>query len=101
MAEVNYWQPLKTIISCELFIIIIIIFINFFWRVFSECTEAITTSLVPLEIILPEKCAFIIGFSYNVWTTMRSLDGSLADDVLADAILIAPLPPIQPIMQGR
>ena len=39
-----------------------------FFTVFSECTEAITTSLIPLDTILPEICAFIIGFSCNVWT---------------------------------
>ena len=44
-------------------IIIIIFMINFFRRVFSEYTEAITTSFIPLEIILPEKYAFIIDFS--------------------------------------
>ena len=64
--------------------------------VFSECTDAITTSLIPLDIILPEKCAFIIGFSYTVWTIMRSLSGSLANGVLADTIQIPPRPPIPP-----
>ena len=44
------------------------------------------TSLIILEIILPEERAFIIGFSCTVWTKMRSLAGSLADGVLADAI---------------
>ena len=57
MAEDTYWRPLKTVVSCDLFIIIIIIIfiiviINFFRRVFSQCTEAIT---VPLETILPEE----------------------------------------------
>ena len=51
-----------------------------------ECTKSITTSLIPLETILPEICAFIIGFSCTVWTKMRSLAGSLADGVLPDAI---------------
>ena len=48
-----------------LIIIILIIFIiNFFilW-VFSEYTEAVTTSLLPIDAILPENCTFIIGFS--------------------------------------
>ena len=74
MVEVSFWQLLKTIVSCDLFIIIIIILIiiiNFFRRVFSECTEAITTSL--LETILLEECSFFIGFSCTVWTKMRSL----------------------------
>ena len=56
----------------------------------------ITTSLIPLETILPEECAFIIDFSCLVWTKMRSLAGSLADGVLADAILNPPCPPILP-----
>ena len=47
----------------------------------------IATSFVPLDIILLEICAFIIGFSSTVWTKMRSLAGSLADGVLADAQL--------------
>ena len=64
--------------------------------VFSECTEAITTALIPLETIVPEKCAFNIGFSCTVWTKMRSLTGSLADGVLADAFLIPPHSPILP-----
>ena len=46
--------------------------------------------------ILPEICACIIGFTCTVWTKMRSLAGSLADGVLADAILIPPRPPIPP-----
>ena len=75
IAEVSFWRPLKTVISCDLFIIIIIIIfiINFFKRAFSECTEAITISLIPLESILPEEYAFIIGFSCTVWTKMRYL----------------------------
>ena len=40
--------------------IIFIIIINFFRRIFSECTEVLATSLIPLETILPEECAFII-----------------------------------------
>ena len=54
------------------------------------------TPPIPLDTILPEICAFMIGFSYTVWTKMRSLAGSLADGVLADAILIPPCPPIPP-----
>ena len=52
----------------------IIFNINFFRRVFSEYTEVITASLIPLET---ENCAFIIGCSCTVWTKMRSLAGSL------------------------
>ena len=94
MVEVNFWRPLKTIVSCDLFIIIFII--NFFRLVFSEYTEANATSLIPLDTIHSEKCVFIIGFSCTVWTKMRSLAGSLADGVLADTILILPRPPIPP-----
>ena len=60
-----------------LLFIIIIIIINFFRRVFSEYTEANVTSLIPQDTILPEICAFINGFSYTVWTKVRSLAGSL------------------------
>ena len=79
MAEVSSWRPLKTIVSCDIFIIIIIIIIiiQFFGRVFSECTEANATSLILLDNILPEKCAFVIGFSCTVWTKMFSLAGSM------------------------
>ena len=45
---------------------------HFRW-VFSECTEAISSSLIPLDIILPVIGAFIIGFSCTEWTIMRSL----------------------------
>ena len=72
LAEVNFWRTLKTVVSCDLFIIIIII-INFFRRVFSEYTGANATSLIPIDTVLPEICAFIIGFSCTVWTKMRSL----------------------------
>ena len=82
--EVNFWRPPKTIVSCDLFIIIIII-INFFRRVLSECS---------LHHLSPIFLRFIIGFSCTVWTKMRSLTGSLADGVLADAILFLPRPPI-------
>ena len=48
IVEVNFWHPLITVVSCDLFItIIIIIIIHFFRRVFSECTEVIATSLIP------------------------------------------------------
>ena len=47
--------------------------------------------------ILPEICAFFIGFSCTVQTKMRSLACSLATDcVLANTILISPCPPIPP-----
>ena len=54
-------------------VIIIIIIIIFFRRVFSKYTEAIATSLVPLVTNFPEICAFIIGFSFTVWTKIRPL----------------------------
>ena len=63
---VNFWHPPKKVVSSNLFIMLIII--NFFRRVFSEYTEAVTTSLIQLDIILPEICAFIIGFSCTLWT---------------------------------
>ena len=57
---------------------------------FSQSVLKQITSLIPLGTILPEKCAFIIGFSCTVWTKMRSLAGSLVDGVLGDIILIPP-----------
>ena len=60
------------------FFIIYIIITNFFRRVFSE----FTTSLTPLETILPEECAFIIGFNCTMWTKMRSFALSIADSAL-------------------
>ena len=69
---------------------------NFFRQAFSEYTKVITTSLIPLVTILPEECAFIIGFSSSLWTKMRSLDDSLADGVLAYTNLI-PSRPLIPL----
>ena len=53
-------------------------------------------ALIPLDTIFPEKCAFIIGFSFTLGTKMRSLASSLADGVLADVILILTRTPIPP-----
>ena len=53
----------------------------------SDYTEAIATSLIPLDTIVPEIYAFIIGFSCTVWTKLRTLAGLLADCVLAILIL--------------
>ena len=47
--------------------------IIFFRRVFSECTEAVATSLIPLFTDFTEIFVFIIGFSFTVWTNMRLL----------------------------
>ena len=55
-----------------------------------------TTSLMQLDTILREICAFIIGFSCTVWTKMGSLAGSLAYSVLADAIIISTCPLLPP-----
>ena len=59
-------------------------------KVFSEYSEAVTTSLVPLDTVLPEIFAFNLGFSFTLWTKMKP------DGVLADAILIPARPPIPP-----
>ena len=75
---------------------IFIVIINYFRWVFSEYTETNAASLIPLDTILAEICAFIIVFSCTVWTKMRPLAGSLAYGVLADAFLIPPRPPILP-----
>ena len=59
--------------GCTVLLLLIIIII-FFSRVYSECTEVSATSLVPLVIInFPEICAFMIDFSFTVWTKMRPL----------------------------
>ena len=49
------------------------IIINFFRRFFSKYTEAVTTSLIQIDVILPEICAFIVAFSCTVCTTMKFL----------------------------
>ena len=67
----QFLVPAKNVFSCDFFIIIIMIIKHFFRLVFSEYTEANTTSLIPLDTILPEIFAFIIGFSFTVWTKMR------------------------------
>ena len=86
MAENSFWRPLKTVVTCDLFIMIIIIIIviiifiiSIFGRVFSECTEAINISLIPLKTILPEEYALIIGFRFTLLTKMQCFDGSIAD----------------------
>ena len=55
-----------------LLVIIIVIMIIFFIRVFSECTEAIATSLTPLVTDFTEICSFINGFNFTVWTKKSS-----------------------------
>ena len=47
---------------------IIIIIIHFFAQVFSECTEVVATSLIPLVTNFPGISSLIIGFSFTVWT---------------------------------
>ena len=54
------------------FLLLVIIIIHFFAQVFSECTEAVATSLIPLVTNFPGICAFIIGFSFTVWWTKKS-----------------------------
>ena len=49
-------------------VIIIIIIMHFFRRVLTECTEAVATSLISLLTNFPEISAFIIGFSFTLWT---------------------------------
>ena len=41
---------------------------NFLARFFLDCTEAVASSLITLVTNFPEICAFIIGFSFTVWT---------------------------------
>ena len=56
----------------------------------------VATSLISLDTILPEICTCIVGFSCTLWTIMRSLAGSLAGIVLADALLFFPQQPVPP-----
>ena len=53
-------------------------------------SPSILANATSLDTILPEICAFIVCFSCTVWTIMRSLVGTLAEGVLAGAILIPP-----------
>ena len=67
MAEVSPWRPIKTAVSCGLFIVIIIIIIfiviiNFFRPVFSECTVVIT-SLVLFWFVIELLLLVIQGYS--------------------------------------
>ena len=66
------------------------VIINFFEQVLYECTEGIVTSLITLDIILSDICAYIIGFSCTVWTKMRSFAYPLADGVVHAAISFSP-----------
>ena len=50
------------------------------------------TSLIQLVTNYPEIYAFIIGFSFTVWTKKKALVGSLTDGMQADTILIPPHP---------
>ena len=71
IAEVNFWRPPKTVVSCDLFTN------NYHNHLlqtgFSEYMEVIATSLIPLVTNFPEICAFINGFSFTVWAKMRPL----------------------------
>ena len=58
----------------------------------SNLKSTITFPAFVSYAILPEICAFIVGFSFTVWTKMRSLRVC----VLADAILIPARPPTPP-----
>ena len=62
---ISFFHLLVNDFSVIIIIIIIIFIINFFIRVFSEYTEAVTTSLIPIDSIIPEICTFIVGFSYT------------------------------------
>ena len=42
-------------------------------NLFSECTEAIATSIILLVTSFPEIFVFMIGFSFTVWTKMMPL----------------------------
>ena len=96
VAEVNFWCPPKTVVSCDLFIIIIIIIIfNFFRRVFSKCTEAIATSLINNEpmLICSTHAAGIVQHTfcwrYNSYNCMvATLGTSIAKFWISPSFLI-------------
>ena len=69
---ISFFHLLVNGFSVIIIIMIIIFIINFFIRVFSEYTEAVTTSLIPIDATIPEICTFIVGFSCTAWTKMRS-----------------------------
>ena len=52
-----FMAPAKTFISCDL-----MEYKQLLQTVFSKCTEMITTSLIPLDINLPDICAFYHWF---------------------------------------
>ena len=60
-----------------IFLVIIIFIINFVIRVFLEYIETVTTSLIPIDAILPVICTFIFSFSCTAWTKMSSLRPNL------------------------
>ena len=70
---ISFFHLLVNVFSVIIIIIIIFIIINFFIWVFLEYTEAVTTSLIPIDAIIPEICSFNVGFSCTAWTKMRSL----------------------------
>ena len=53
---ISFFHLLVNGFSVIIIIIIIIFIINFFIQVFSEYTEAVTTSLIPIDAIIPEIC---------------------------------------------
>ena len=58
---ISFLHLLVNVFSVIIIMIIIFIIINFFIRVFSEYTEALTTSLIAICAILPEICTFTSG----------------------------------------
>ena len=76
-------------------ILLIIIIINFLAQVFSDCTEVVATSLIPLVTNFSEICAFIIGkvCEKNTETSNRMLTkfvsiGSYSSEVRTFGTLI-------------
>ena len=91
----QFLAPVKTVVSCDLFIIANnnYHFHHHYQLLQKGFLRAVTTSLIPIDAILPEICTFIIDFGCtHAWTINEVLASSLADCVLADAILIPPRP---------
>ena len=60
----HFGRLLKSVVSCDLFIIIVILIIIIFIIInfFKWVSQSVLKRSYILETLLPEECAFIIGF---------------------------------------
>ena len=56
---ISSYELARPVMGTIFLVIIIIIIIHFFAQVFSECTEVVATSLIPIVTNFPEICAHI------------------------------------------